>query len=170
VALWALLATGVGVLIQEIANRLPAGGRLASWVLGAAWGLITLFAIPVLALEGCTATQCVKRSARLLKERWGEGVTGTVAIGAWAIVGTMPGAILLGIGIAVLRRHPAVGAALLAAGFAVIVVVSAVQTAVRQVFGVALYRYATTHRASGGFSEYDLDRPFVAKKKRRLFG
>src|SRR3954468_4190313 len=86
VALWALLATGVGVLIQEIASRLPAGGRLASWVLGAAWNLVALFAIPVLALEGCTAPGCVRRSTRLLKERWGEGVSGAVAINAGMVV------------------------------------------------------------------------------------
>jgi hypothetical protein len=165
VALWALLATGVGVLIQEIASRLPAGGRLASWVLGAAWNLIALFAIPVLALEGCTATACVKRSSRLLKERWGEGVTGTVAINAGMVVATLPATLLIVAGVTLMRPQPGAGVAFLVAGLAWLMTVSAVAGAVRQVFGVALYRYATTRRASGGFSDTDLANPFTPKKR-----
>jgi hypothetical protein len=166
VAIWALLATGVGVLIQEIASRLPAGGRLASWVLGAAWNLVALFAIPVLALEGCTAAACVRRSTRLLKERWGEGATGTVAINAGMVVATLPATLAIAIGVTLIRRHPGAGVGLLVAGLAWLMAVSAAAGAIRQVFGVALYRYATTHRALGGFSEGDLAKPFAPKKRR----
>jgi hypothetical protein len=82
IAAWSLLAAGVGVLISEIAQRIPGGGRLASWVLGGAWSLVTIFAVPVLALEGCGARRCVTRSATLLRGRWGEGAAGTLGISA----------------------------------------------------------------------------------------
>jgi hypothetical protein len=41
-----------------------------------------------------------------------------------------------------------------------------VSNAVRQVFAVALYRYAVTGEPSGGFEERDLQRPTVPKKRR----
>ena len=34
IALWSLLAAGVGSLLSQIAERVPFGGRLATWVLG----------------------------------------------------------------------------------------------------------------------------------------
>jgi hypothetical protein len=162
IALWSLLATGVGILLQEIASRLPWGGRLAAWLLGTAWSLATLFALPVLALEGCAATGCVRRSAALLRRRWGEGVTGVVTFAAWTIVAAV---------VICAFAAAAIGAGVsYAAAFAIemcaIVVVSSLAGAARSVFAVALYRYAADDEVVG-FGKLDLERPF--SQKRRLF-
>jgi hypothetical protein len=76
VALWALIAASVGVLLEQIASRLPLGGSIVVRLVGVGWSLASLFAIPVLALEECSAPQCLKRSAHVVKERWGEGISG----------------------------------------------------------------------------------------------
>jgi hypothetical protein len=52
------------LLIGEIANRLPGGGRLAGWLMGAAWGLATIFAVPLLALEDARPVEALRGSAR----------------------------------------------------------------------------------------------------------
>ncbi|HEY1516491.1 MAG TPA: DUF6159 family protein [Solirubrobacteraceae bacterium] len=166
---WSLLATVVGFILREIVSRIPWGGKLASVLVGAAWSLATLFAIPILALEGCSAIQCADRSARLFKERWGEGVTGNVVIGAWTMVITIPAGILLGVGISVHRQDPARGLALLIAGLVALMTVSAVASAVRGVFVVALFKYAREGEVLGGFAESELQRPLV-RKRRGLFG
>jgi hypothetical protein len=169
IALWSALATGVGLLLQEIANRLPAGGRLASWLLGAAWSLVTLFAIPILALEGCGALSCVKRSASLMRERWGEGLTGTVAVnGALGVVSAVIGGVF-GLCVSTSIDSPSAGYTIALIGLVGLMLVATAGNAVRQVFAVALYRYAMTGEASGGFAEHDLQQPTVPKKKRRLF-
>src|SRR4051794_11004769 len=169
IALWSALATGVGLLLQEIASRLPAGGRLASWILGAAWALVTLFAIPILALEGCGALSCVKRSAGIMRERWGEGLTGTVAVnGATAIAAGVFGGVF-GVGASMSTHSPGAGYTLVLIGLVGMMLVATAGNAVRQVFAVALYRYALTGEPSGGFDELDLKAPTVPKKKRRLF-
>ena len=54
IALWSLLAAGVGAVLAELSARLPFGGRIASALVGAAWGLATLFVIPILATEAPT--------------------------------------------------------------------------------------------------------------------
>jgi hypothetical protein len=169
IAVWSALATGVGLLLQEIASRLPAGGRLASWLLGAAWSLVTLFAIPILALEGCGALSCVKRSAGLMRGRWGEGLTGTVAVnGVTGIAAGVFGGVF-GLGASMSAHSPQTGFTLVVIGLVGIVLVTTAGNAVRQVFAVALYRYALTGEPSGGFDEDDLQQPTVPKKKRRLF-
>lgn len=169
IALWSLLAAGVGQLLSQIAQRVPFGGRLAVWLLGGAWSILTIFAVPVLALEGCSAVQCLRRSAALVRERWGEGVSGTLTIGAATGLACMVPAILLVGGFTVLRFAPAAGIGMLAAGFLGLLLVSSLSGAARQVFAVALFRYAEDGSVRGGFREADLERPFAARGRRGLF-
>jgi hypothetical protein len=165
IALWSLLAAGVGQLLAQIAGRIPFGGRLATWALGAAWGLLTFFAIPVLAIEGCTAPACVKRSAQLVRERWGESVAGSIGITAvFGLVSIVP-ALLLGAGFGIAPFAPGVGIPLAAVGIVGLVIVSGAGSALRNVFSVALYRYAVDGEPTGGFAERDLEDPFTKKRR-----
>jgi hypothetical protein len=166
IALWSLLAAGVGLVLSEIAARIPGGGRIVAWLFGAAWGLATIFVVPLLALEDAGPIDAVRSSAHLVKSKWGEGLTGLVGIGAWTAVVAIPAAILLGAGVAVNVRHPASGVAMIAVGVIALILVSALAAATRQVFSVALYRYATG-APTGGFALTDLERPFELKKRRR---
>ena len=104
-----------------------------------------------------------KRSAGMVKTRWGEGVTGNVAIGAWAVVATIPICLMLGIGGAVADRNPGAGLTLIGIGLVSLVAVSTVVAAIRQIFAVALYRYAIDAPV-GGFAPADLENPFTGSK------
>jgi hypothetical protein len=168
VILWSLLATGVGIVLREIASRLPDGGRLTSWLLGAAWDIVTLFAVPIIALEGCSPVRCVRRSAELIKQRWGEGIGGTVAVSAVFAVFVLPAAVLAGVGGGLWVSDRATGTTLIVAGFVLLLAVSSIAGAVRQVFATALYRFAIDAEPRGGFTAADLRQPFT-KKRRRLF-
>jgi fumarate reductase subunit D len=161
VVAWALLATGVGLLIHEVVARVPLGGRIAAWFLGAAWGVVTFFAVPLIAIERCSAARCARRSAELVRERWGEGVTGQLVIGAWGVIVCLPLGVLVGLGLAV---GSATGIALAAVSGLAVIAVIAVQNAAGQVFRVALYRYALAHRATV-FAEADLAQPFAPKRR-----
>jgi hypothetical protein len=94
---WALIATLVGLLIEQVASRLPGGGSIVARIAGYGWSLASLFAIPILALEDCSPTDCLKRSGAMVKECWGEGVAGTVIITAWTTIAIL----LLGVAAAV---------------------------------------------------------------------
>lgn len=71
--------------------------------MGAAWGLATIFAIPLLALEDAGPIEAVRGSAHLVKSRWGEGLTGIVGIGAWTVIVTIPAGILIAVGVSTVR-------------------------------------------------------------------
>jgi hypothetical protein len=164
VALWALIAAGVGMLLEQIASRLPLGGSIAVRLVGVGWSLASLFAIPVLALGECSAPQCLKRSAHVVKERWGEGISGNVMISAWTVLVTIPFAVVFAVALGASYRVPAVRDAVIFAGVLVLVAITAITTVVRQTFAVALYRYATTGSAEGPFEQRDLQAPFSPKR------
>ncbi len=112
--MWALLATIFGVVLEQLARRLLLAGAILARVVGLAWSLASLFAIPVLAIEGGSGPHALKRSTQLVKQRWGEGISGNV---------------------------------------------------VRQIFAVALYRYAADNDTSGPFTEDDLRSPFRGRRQ-----
>jgi hypothetical protein len=164
IALWSLLDAGVGQLLSQIAERVPFGGRVLTWLIGAPWGVLTIFAVPVIAIEGCRAPGCLRRSAELVRTRWGEGLAGTVAITAVAGVASVVPVLFLCVGAGMAPFEPTAGIAVAAVGLAGLMVVIGASSAVREVFAVALYRYAADGQVSGGFPDSDLSDPFTKKK------
>jgi hypothetical protein len=166
IAQWSLLAAGVGLVLEQIASRIPGAGRLASWLLGAAWSLATIFAVPLLALEGAGPMETAKESVHLIRDKWGEGITGLVGIGLWTALVMIPAGLLFGVGIGVRDADPTLGALLIAVAVGMIVLVSALSLATRQVFSVALYRYASGTPNTGDFATVDLEDPFRRSRGR----
>ncbi|HEX7610657.1 MAG TPA: DUF6159 family protein, partial [Solirubrobacteraceae bacterium] len=167
VAVWALIAAGVGFVLEQLASRLPLGGSIVARLVGLAWSLATLFAVPILALEDCSAPECLKRSARVVKDRWGEGVSGSVIITGWVVLAVLPLGVLFAVAIVAASGAPAVQVALIAVAVLVLIAVFAVQAVVRQTFAVALYRFATTGAGQGPFAEDDMQSPFAPKRGSR---
>jgi hypothetical protein len=162
IAQWALLAAGVGLIIDQLASRIPFAGRIAAWLFEAAWALATIFAVPLLAFEGRGPIDTAKGSVHLVKGKWGEGITGLLGIGAWTVVGMVPAGLLVGIGVGI-HHDPNLSAALIAIGIGAILLVSALSEATQEVFSVALYRYANGATETGAFAPADLADPFTRR-------
>lgn len=160
VAMWSLLVSVVGIVIEQIARRLPLVGSLAVRLLGLSWSLATLFAVPILATEGCSAPECLRRSAKLVKKRWGEGIGGNVIITAWAVVAALAVVLVLGIAAGLSRGAAGVKIGAFAVAAIVFALILALSGVIRQTFDVVLYRYAVSGSAPDGFSASDLQAPF----------
>jgi Family of unknown function (DUF6159) len=168
IALWSLLAAGVGALLAELSSRIPGGGRIASALVGAAWALATLFVIPILAVRSPTPgpVAALKESVRVIRERWGESISGSITISAWTILIAIPAAMLLGTGFAVIGGgSEAAGAVLVAVGGLLLFAVMAISSAVQQVFSLCLYEYATEGTVRQ-FDEQDLASPPMRNRRR----
>ncbi len=150
---WTLVTTTVGLLLRALEQRLPLLGQIAVWLVGAAWSVASFFVIPVVALEGGGPVHSLKRSASIVKARWGEGATGaaTISVGTFVIsavivlVGFGAGAALVSIGQQALAIVVAVFAT------AAIIVVAMISTALSQIFRVAVYQFAVTGETPAGF-------------------
>jgi hypothetical protein len=168
IAVWSLIAAVVGFVLEQAASRLPLGGSLAARFVGLGWSLASLFAIPIIALEDCSAPEALKRSSHAVKKRWGEGIGGTLIIGAWTGIALLLTIVLFACAAIATNHTPAVRDAVIVLGVLVLAVIVALQLVVRQTFAVALYRYAADGSALGPFSEQDLQSPFGGKRSRSI--
>lgn len=162
IAGWAALSAALGLILSLIESQRGLA-QIAASLFGAAWGLITFLAVPVIAIEGLGPFATVKRSATLFKSRWAGQITGNVAIGGIVgLLGILPSVLMIAIGVVVWTNDPngdeiALGGVLVGIGTALFLVSVLIQRALRGVFGVALYRYATDGQALGGFSSDELE-------------
>ncbi len=166
IALWALIAAVVGVVLEQLSSRLPLGGSIVARLVGVGWSLASLFAIPVIALEDCSATDALKRSSHVVKKRWGEGLGGNIIIGAWMAIAILVVVVVFVVAAVATNGVPAVRDFAIGLGVLAIVALFALQLVVRQTFAVALYRYATDGAAQGPFTEGDLQSPFGRRRGR----
>ncbi|MFN8109350.1 MAG: DUF6159 family protein [Thermoleophilia bacterium] len=159
IAWWALVSSVVGTAIQWI-SRLPGGDALAGLlerVLSAAWALATVFALPVLALEGSTPVDTVRRSVAVLRARWGEDIGGALATGVMGMITIGVPAAIAAAGYGLTRLHHAVaGSVLLGCGLVMLAVGWVLQSAIDDLFTLVLYRHATGAVLPAGFNDADV--------------
>ena len=158
IAGWAAVSTAVGIVLSLLEDQGGIAGAIFGRLLAIGWSLITFLAVPVIALEGTGPFETLKRSASLFRDRWGQQVTGNIAIGgAVALLGFLPGAALVAGGILIWASSGFAGAILVGVGVVVLAVAMVVSRALSGIFGVALYRYALEGEAVGGFSADELE-------------
>lgn len=82
IAMWSLLAGIVGIVIQKLEQYFGFFGRWIVGLIGIVWSVASVFAVPVLIREEDSANpfEILKKSALLIKRRWGEGLIGYVGI------------------------------------------------------------------------------------------
>jgi hypothetical protein len=160
---WALLSATVGLVLRILEERLPLAGRIAAAIAGIAWTLATVLAIPVLVCEGVGPVTAVRRSGQLFRERWGESLTGQVAIGIPVLLVGLPLfalALIVGVG----TNSVAVAVVLIALAVGVM---TALGGTLGSVFSTALYRFAVDGTAPHGFYDEYLAQSYRPRKRRR---
>ena len=145
--MWSLVSATVGQIARAVEERAGWAGRLIGGAFGLSWGLATYLVIPVLVMEDAGVMDSVRRSSSLLRQTWGEQLISGIAFGWLGLLFAIPGVVLgvLGANGYPIFIVPAI------AWFATMV---AAFTAAREIFTVALYRYATTGEPPNG---YDAD-------------
>jgi Family of unknown function (DUF6159) len=158
IAGWALVSTIVGTIVGILQDQGGIAGAIFGRLLQFGWQLITFLAVPVIAIEGTGPIETLKRSAHLFKQRWGEQITGNVAIGGIVfLIGLIPAGILIAAGIAVMASSGVGGGALIGIGVIVLFIALLIQSALAGIFGVALYRYALEGETVGGFTSAEFE-------------
>jgi Family of unknown function (DUF6159) len=164
---WAALSTSIGLIMALLENQGGALGSIAARLVGMAWALVTFMAVPVLAIEGSGPFGTLKRSASIFKDKWGQQITGNIAIGgAIGLFAILPAALLIVAGVVLWPSSGPAAVALILIGAVVMCVAMLVQKALSGVFGVALYRYAVDGQAVGGFTQEELESAVKLKKGR----
>jgi hypothetical protein len=154
---WAILAATVGLVLRILQENLGWLGKIITGLIGIVWGVATFFVVPVLAYEKLGPISAVKRSAGLMREKWGESIGAGFSIGLVGFIGSFAiglAAFLLGM------IHPILGGLFAVLAFlALWVVLSAAQT----VFISAAYHNVTGNPVQHFHDEMFRDL-FVSKK------
>jgi hypothetical protein len=156
ILMWAVIASTVGIVLQVIRDRSSWLGKIVIAMMGIAWTMATYLIVPVLIFEDDGVFGSIRRSSSLLQETWGEQIVSGFGFGLPSLILAIPGILL---GVAGFKLHPL--------GFLIAVpyflMLSAVMSAVRGIFTVALYRYATAGEAPPGFSTGNFKEAFLDK-------
>jgi Family of unknown function (DUF6159) len=162
---WAAISTAISVLMGLLENQGGIAGEIAARLVGMAWSLVTFLAVPVIAIEGTGPIETLKRSASMFRQRWGQQITGNIAIGgAVFLIGMLPSAALIALGVVLWSSAAFLGALLAIVGVIGFAIALLVSKALSGIFGVALYRYALDGEAVGGFTPEELESAVKAKK------
>lgn len=156
---WSFVAATVGWILRIIQENSGIVGKIITGIIGIIWGVATFFVLPVIAYESADPVKAFKRSAQLMREKWGESIGAGFNFGIFkfiSIILIMVPAFLLGFYV-----HPIAGVAIAGPG---ILLVIAVFTAAETVFVSAVY-----HKVNGNpvehFNDQLIDNLFVEKKK-----
>lgn len=146
IAAWTLMAATVGLLLRAIEQRSERLGKIVAAILGAGWTMVTYLIVPVIVLEDRPIGKSVSRSAELFRKTWGEQLAGNFGFGLVNLVLAVPG---IGLAMLLASVSPPLGVIV---GVVYVLMLAAVSTAVKGIFTVALYRFATSGQAPFGFS------------------
>jgi hypothetical protein len=168
---WAALSTAIGLVVGLLESQGGTLGEIAGRLVGAAWSLVTFLSVPVIAIEGTGPLDTLRRSASLFRERWGQQITGNLAIGgAVFLLGVLPALALIVVGFVIWPSTGVGGGALVVIGALILCVALLISKALSGIFGVALYRYALDGEVVGGFTQDELESAVKRKRGAKLPG
>lgn len=151
IALWALIASTVGVILQSFNNRRGLLSRLIGAALAIGWTMVTYLIVPVLVMENRGVFDSIHRSAELFKKRWGEELLGSFGFGLLNVLLFLPA---VGLG-AFICRYDVVSALIVVVIYAIFQ--ATISSAVGGVFRAALYQFAASGDAPPGFTAEAMD-------------
>jgi hypothetical protein len=151
IAAWAFVAATVGLVLHSVRDRRNWLLSLVAAGLSLAWTLLTYLIVPVLLFEDRGIFDAIHRSQELFRSHWGEQVAGNFGFGLLSLLLSLPA---LALAAACWRWDPIAGI-ILAAVY--LLILATVTSAVKGIFTVALYRYATAGAAPPGFSAGVID-------------
>lgn len=166
---WSLLSATIGTVLNAISERLGFVGQIIIGLIGAAWNIVTFFAVPMLVLQGVGPIDAVKGSWATIKKTWGEALIGNVGI-SYAIFALALPPVALIVAAAFSGVTPLI---LAAVGVALIywAALAAVGSCMTGIYTTAVFSYAQTGQVPSGFDGHTITSAFMPKpEKKKLWG
>jgi hypothetical protein len=134
-----------------LTERAGGMGRMIISLVGLAWNVATFLVVPVLIMEEVGPVDGVKRSVSLLKNTWGEQITGNLSIGL--VTGLFFVLLIVaGVGLIILAAMTEILALVVAVAalwLLALLLLALVSSTLNGIYAAAVYRYAVTGETSG---------------------
>jgi len=155
---WAVFAGSVGAILKIIQENVGTLGKILTGLIGVVWSITTFFVVPVIAYENMGPLEAVKRSASLMKEKWGEGIGAGFSFGLIQLVGILAVGILAAI--LAVSIHLFAG---IAFGVLGLLLLATIVSAARTVFVSQIYHNVTGDPVEN-YNQQFIDNLFISKK------
>ena len=149
---WGLVTATVGLVLSALRDKGGIGGALLSFIGGLAWGIATVFVLPVVIVEGLYPIGAMKRSVAILRSLFGPDAALGGMRKAWGYgVGYLVvvfGGVVLAIALIVLgsaAQNVAVTVPAIIGAVLVFGIVAIVSSALGAMVSAVLYVYAVDH-------------------------
>lgn len=160
IASWAIVAGSVGLLLKILEKRLDGMKALMAAILGLAWTLASYMVIPVLAAEGLYPLDALRRSSKIIRQRWGNVLVTDLGLGFLYFFTIIIG--LIGIMAAVLWITDNLLYSL-AAVAVYWILMALIFSALQGIVIACIYKYATSGHIPTGFQQDPLESAFRGK-------
>ena len=162
---YAAIAATVGLLLRSARERAGSLGRFVISLVGMAWNLATFLVVPVLVTHELGPIDAIKESARVLRRTWGEQVVGNVGIGlifglAYVLLALFALPVLL---LTIQTGQPVLIGTVVVVAVIAGLLLAALQAGLSGIYAAALYRFASTGQAGGGFDGTQMRQAFLPK-------
>lgn len=170
---WALIATTVGLVLNmlqdALKNYLGFLGSLFGGLLELSWAVITWFVVPVLVTEKVGPVTAARRSAAIIRAKWGESLTGNAGINLIGGLVFLVAALIFAGGAAIalsfgLTGKLGLGLVLMLVGAALALVSMVAAQALTAIFQSGVYLYATTGQVPASLDRALVETAFEPKK------
>ena len=155
---WAMFAATVGTILKIIQENTGTIGKIVTGLLGFVWGIATFFVVPVIAYENLGPVDAFKRSAELMKNKWGESLGATFSLGLVQMVVV----VLVAIPVFLIAAYVNMFAGIFI-GLTVGVIIFAVFSAAQTIFISSVYNNVTGN-IDEHFNQQIIDSLFTSKK------
>ena len=172
---WALVTTTIGIVLNMITDALKdylgfLGGLLGG-LLELSWAVITYFVVPVLVTEKVGPITAVKRSAAILRSKWGESLAGEARIGLLGTLFFLLSALIFAGGAALVFSKSAMalaglGVILMTLGVLAAIVSMVIVQTLSTIFQSGVYIYATTGQVPPSLDSDRVEGAFQPKAKK----
>lgn len=172
---WAFIATTIGIVLNIITDMLKEYlgflGGLLGGLLELSWAVITYFVVPVLVTEKVGPVTAVKRSAAILRAKWGESLAGEARIGLLGALFFILSALVFAGGAALVLSKSAaamagLGVILMVVGVLAAVTSMVVVSTLSTIFQSGVYLYATTGQVPASLDRDLVEGAFQPKAKK----
>lgn len=161
---WALVSATVGMILKAIENAHEKVGYYVSMILGAAWSIMTYFVVPVLVVEKVGPFAAIGRSMSLLKKTWGEALVGKLGLGLFMFLLFIPVILVFVLGGVMIANGMTVpGIVVLVLGLIALLLHSAISSALNTILLAALYQYAAQDQVPAEYDRSTFEHAFAAK-------
>ncbi|HEM49123.1 MAG TPA: hypothetical protein ENO27_02820 [Caldithrix sp.] len=149
---WALVASGVGMLLRIIEERAGLLGRIIAGVLGFAWTVTSFLVIPVMVVDKRGPIDALKESAHLLRKTWGEQLITNFSFGLIFLLLMIPA---FGLSfLAVMSGESFIIIFILIISMLYFLILLLIQSTLQGIFQAALFKFARSGNVAEGFNGY----------------